>query len=92
MRSGIFILIKIICSKILIISNDLCLCFNKQCVKVNQSHNCRLSSATKETIIEYTNTNNDILQDCIIKYRTVAEKADGHAADAERLIEGWPYE
>lgn len=52
----------------------------------------RLSSATKETIIEYTNTNNDILQDCIIKYRTVAEKADGHAADAGRLIEAWPSE
>ena len=52
----------------------------------------RLSSATKETIIEYTNTNSDILENCITEYRAVAEKADGHAADAERLIESWPSE
>ena len=52
----------------------------------------RLSSAPKETIIEYTNTNSDILEKCIIEYRTVAEKADGHAIDAERLIEAWPSE
>lgn len=54
--------------------------------------NGRLSSATKETIIEYTTANSDILQDCITEYRTVAEKADGHAADAERLREAWPSE
>ncbi|KAF1025712.1 MAG: hypothetical protein GAK29_01776 [Acinetobacter bereziniae] len=50
----------------------------------------RLSSATKETIIEYIDTNSDILENCITEYRTVAEKADGHAADAERLSEAWP--
>ncbi|MFW1945761.1 hypothetical protein ACG93R_19945 [Acinetobacter guillouiae] len=54
--------------------------------------NSRLSSASKETIIEYTNTNSDILEKCITEYRTVAEKADGHAADAERLREAWPSE
>ncbi|MFW1815739.1 hypothetical protein ACG9X6_13925 [Acinetobacter guillouiae] len=54
--------------------------------------NSRLSSAPKETIIEYTNTNTDILENCITEYRAVAEKADGHAADAERLIEAWPSE
>lgn len=52
----------------------------------------RLSSSTKETIIEYTNTNSDILENCITEYRTMAEKADGHATDAERLIEAWPSE
>ena len=52
--------------------------------------NSRLSRSTKETIIEYTNTNSDILEKCITEYQTVAEKADGHAADAERLIEAWP--
>ena len=52
----------------------------------------RLSSATKETIIEYTNTNSDILENCIIEYRAVAKKADGHAADAERLRDAWPSE
>lgn len=52
--------------------------------------NGRLSSATKETIIEYTTANSDILENCITEYQTVAEKADGHAADAEKLIEAWP--
>ena len=52
----------------------------------------RLSSSTKETIVEYTIANSDILENCITEYRTVAEKADGHAADAERLIEYWPSE
>lgn len=52
----------------------------------------RLSSATKETIVEYTIANSDILENCITEYRTVAEKADGHAADAERLREAWPSE
>ncbi|WP_151824895.1 hypothetical protein [Acinetobacter bereziniae] len=50
----------------------------------------RLSSASTKTIIDYTNTNSDILESCIIEYRAVAEKADGHAADAQRLIEAWP--
>ncbi|WP_151959340.1 hypothetical protein [Acinetobacter bereziniae] len=50
----------------------------------------RLSSASTKTIIEYTNTNSDILQYCIIEYRKLAEKADGHAADAVRLRETWP--
>jgi hypothetical protein len=54
--------------------------------------NGRLSSATKETIIEYTIANSDILENCITEYRTVAEKADGHAADAERLRDAWPSE
>ncbi|MEJ5137268.1 MULTISPECIES: hypothetical protein [Acinetobacter] len=52
--------------------------------------NSRLSSASKETIIEYTNTNSDILEKCITEYRTVAKAADGHAADSEKLIEAWP--
>ncbi len=52
----------------------------------------RLSSASKETIIEYANTNSDILENCIFEYRAVAEKADGHVADAERLSEAWPLD
>lgn len=51
--------------------------------------NSRLSSASRETIIEYTNTNSDILENCIIEYRAVAKAADGHAADARRLSESW---
>lgn len=52
----------------------------------------RLPSASKETIIEYSTANSDILEKCVTEYRTVAEKADGHAADAERLREAWPSE
>jgi len=52
----------------------------------------RLSNSTKETIIEYTNTNSDILEKCITEYRAVAKAADEHSIDAERLIEIWPSE
>ncbi|MDV2442052.1 hypothetical protein QR665_21895, partial [Acinetobacter gerneri] len=51
--------------------------------------NSRLSSASKETIIEYTNSNSNILENCITEYRAVAKAADGHAADARRLSESW---
>lgn len=51
--------------------------------------NSNMSSASRETIIEYTNTNSDILENCITEYRAVAKAADGHAADARRLSESW---
>lgn len=50
----------------------------------------RVSTASKETIIEYADTNSDILESCITEYQAVAKKADEHAADAERLIMMWP--
>jgi hypothetical protein len=50
----------------------------------------RLPTATRETIIEYSNTGTDILASCIEEYRTMAEAADRHAADARRLDEAWP--
>lgn len=50
----------------------------------------RLPTATRETIIEYSNTGADILESCIEEYRAVAEAADRHAADARRLDEAWP--
>lgn len=50
----------------------------------------RVSTASRETIIEYAGTNSDILESCITEYRAVAQKADEHAADAERLINAWP--
>jgi hypothetical protein len=52
--------------------------------------NKRLSTASKETIIEYTVTNNELLEACTAEYRSMAEKADGHAIDVERLREVWP--
>lgn len=48
--------------------------------------NKRLSSAPRQTIIEYTITNSELLEACTAEYRSVAEKADGHAIDVERLI------
>ena len=50
----------------------------------------RMSTASKETIIEYANTNSDILKECIGQYQWVAEQADKHAADAKRLSDAWP--
>ncbi len=50
----------------------------------------RMPAATRETIIEYSNTGADILESCIKEYRAVAEAADRHAADAKRLSDAWP--
>lgn len=50
----------------------------------------RMSEAPRETVIEYSNTGSDLLKSCITEYRAVAQKADEHAADAERLINAWP--
>ena len=54
--------------------------------------NKRLSTAPRETIIEYTITNSELLEACTAEYRSMAEKADGHAIDVERLSEVWPVE
>lgn len=54
--------------------------------------NKRLSTAPKETIVEYTITSNELLEACTAEYRSMAEKADGHAIDVERLSEAWPEE
>ena len=52
--------------------------------------NKRLSAASRQTIIEYTITSSEILEACTAEYRGMAEKADGHAIDVERLREVWP--
>ena len=54
--------------------------------------NKRLSAASHQTIIEYTITNSELLEARTAEYRTMAEKADGHAIDVERLSEVWPEE
>lgn len=51
--------------------------------------NERLSSASKETIVDYTVANGELLEACTTEYRAMAEKADGHAIDAERLSQAW---
>ena len=52
--------------------------------------NKRLSTASHQTIIEYTIINSELLEACTAEYRSMAEKADGHAIDVERLSEAWP--
>ena len=52
--------------------------------------NKRLSTASHQTIVEYTITNSELLEACTAEYRSMAEKADGHAIDVERLSEAWP--
>lgn len=54
--------------------------------------NKRLSNASKQTIINYAITNSELLESCTAEYRSMAEKADGHAIDARRLSESWPEE
>ena len=54
--------------------------------------NKRLSTASHQTIVEYTITSNELLEACTAEYRSMAEKADGHAIDVERLNEVWPVE
>ena len=51
--------------------------------------NERLSSASKETIVDYAVANGALLEACTAEYRAMAEKADGHAVDAERLSQAW---
>lgn len=50
----------------------------------------RMSTATRETIIEYSNASGVVLEKCVNEYRAVAQRADEHAADAKRLNESWP--
>lgn len=52
--------------------------------------NKRLSAASHQTIVEYTITSNELLEACTAEYRSMAEKADGHAIDAKRLSDSWP--
>ena len=54
--------------------------------------NKRLSTAPKQTVIEYTIANSELLEACTTEYRSMAEKADGHAIDVERLSGVWPEE
>ena len=50
----------------------------------------RMSTATRETIIEYASASGVVLEKCVNEYRTVAQRADEHAADAKRLNDAWP--
>ncbi|WP_049044742.1 hypothetical protein [Acinetobacter bereziniae] len=58
---------------------------SKQLIEANK----RLSSAPKQTIINYTIASSELLESCTTEYRNMAEKADGHAIDAKRLSDAW---
>ena len=47
--------------------------------------NKRLSTATREASDQYTKTLSNVFDRCVTEYRKMAERADGHEADAERL-------
>lgn len=54
---------------------------SKQLADANQ----RLSTATRETSDEYTKTLSNVFDQCVAEYTKVAEAADEHEADAERV-------
>ncbi len=49
-----------------------------------------LPNAAPATVIERADTAADILGTCADEYRSVAEAADRHAADAVMLLDAWP--
>ena len=50
----------------------------------------RLAAASPAAILEYASTLNAVFDDCRAAYGDMAEKATGHANDAQTLIEAWP--
>ncbi|WP_168797227.1 hypothetical protein [Lampropedia aestuarii] len=50
----------------------------------------RLADASAATLIEYASTTNQLLGECSSEYTALAEKADGHAADAATCRAAWP--
>ena len=50
----------------------------------------RLAQADAATCADYATTSNYVFSECVTRYRSVAEAADGHAIDAATLISAWP--
>ncbi len=50
----------------------------------------RLPTATRETVIEYNETANKLLENCTNSNIWMAERADAERVDKEKLIEAWP--
>ena len=65
--------------------------FEFQCIKSVLDH-AELLWGVEINFNEYTITNSELLEACTAEYRSMAEKADGHAIDVERLSEVWPVE
>ena len=50
----------------------------------------RLAEADAATCADYATTASAVFAECVARYRSVAEAADGHAADAGALMHAWP--
>jgi hypothetical protein len=48
-----------------------------------------LASSTAASVIDYADTLTTVFDQCIREYLDMAEKADGHALDAQKLYDGW---
>ncbi|MCH7335189.1 hypothetical protein [Acinetobacter sp. NIPH 2699] len=51
-----------------------------------------MSTANRETVINYTITSGELLESCTAEYRKMASAADGHAIDVQRLGDAWMTE
>lgn len=49
-----------------------------------------LAAHSPAAVLDYANATTELLGECTAEYQQVAEKADGHAADAAALIRAWP--
>ena len=50
----------------------------------------RLAQADAATCADYAAAASAVFSECVARYRSVAEAADGHAADATALMHAWP--
>lgn len=52
--------------------------------------NARITTATREAVNQYATTLGDVFGQCVQEYRSVAEKATGHASDVQLMLDAWP--
>lgn len=50
----------------------------------------RIAAASRAAVDEYAATAGELLGDCTEEYQQLADKADGHANDAQMMLEAWP--
>ena len=48
-----------------------------------------LANSTSASVIDYADTLSVVFDQCVREYLDMAEKADGHALDAQKLYDGW---
>lgn len=50
----------------------------------------RIAAASRTAVDEYAATAGELLSACTAEYQRVAISADGHATDAQMMLEAWP--